>query len=58
MLQRFKTPTRALNASIADLARIPGLGTARAVRIREILDHVVSEDSSFGGQSTLWDSEQ
>jgi DNA excision repair protein ERCC-4 len=58
ILQRFKTPTRALNASIADLARVPGLGTARAVKVREILDRIVSDDSSFGGQSTLWDSEQ
>jgi DNA excision repair protein ERCC-4 len=57
MLQKFKTPNRALNASTAELARIPGLGTTRALKVREILDRVVSEDLNFDGQSTLWDKE-
>jgi len=38
MLEKFKTPGRALNASAAELATIPGFGLARAERIRKILD--------------------
>jgi DNA excision repair protein ERCC-4 len=38
MLERFKTPKRALNASAAELATIPGFGLARAERFRKILD--------------------
>jgi DNA excision repair protein ERCC-4 len=38
MLDRFQTPSRALNASAAELARITGFGTERAARVRRILD--------------------
>ncbi len=38
MLERFLTPHRALTASAAELARIPGFGTARALKVRKILD--------------------
>lgn len=38
MLERFLTPQRALSASAAELARIPGFGTARALKVRKILD--------------------
>ncbi|HET7146897.1 MAG TPA: ERCC4 domain-containing protein [Candidatus Nitrosopolaris sp.] len=38
MLERFLTPQRALIASAAELARIPGFGTSRALRVRKILD--------------------
>ena len=38
MLEKFHTPNRALNASVAELATIPGFGLARAVRVRKILD--------------------
>ena len=47
MLQKFKTPNRALNASIAELARVSGFGTARAVKVREILDRMVVGDLDF-----------
>ena len=57
MLQKFKTPNRALNASIAELARVSGFGTARAVKVREILDRMVVGDLDFAGQTTLWDNE-
>ncbi|PWU81790.1 MAG: heavy metal resistance protein CzcA [Candidatus Nitrosopolaris wilkensis] len=38
MLERFLTPRRALTASAAELARLPGFGTARALKVRKILD--------------------
>ncbi|MGC1928997.1 MAG: ERCC4 domain-containing protein [Candidatus Nitrosopolaris sp.] len=38
MLERFMTPQRALTASAAELARIPGFGSARAIKVRKILD--------------------
>jgi ERCC4-type nuclease len=38
MLDKFRTPSRALNASAAELARISGFGTERAARVRRILD--------------------
>ena len=38
MLEKFRTPKRALNASAAELATIPGFGLARAERVRKILD--------------------
>lgn len=43
MLKKFLTPKRALNASVAELARIPGFGTLRAENIRRILDNVYIE---------------
>jgi DNA excision repair protein ERCC-4 len=38
MLEKFRTPKRALSASAAELATIPGFGLARAERVRRILD--------------------
>ncbi len=38
MLERFSTPRHALTAPAADLARIPGFGTSRAIKMRRILD--------------------
>ncbi|AFU59305.1 MAG: ERCC4 domain-containing protein [Nitrososphaera sp.] len=38
MLEKFHTPKRALNASVAELATIPGFGLARAERVRKVLD--------------------
>jgi DNA excision repair protein ERCC-4 len=43
MLKEFNTPKRALNASAAELAKIPGFGTVRAQRIRKILDNAYNE---------------
>jgi DNA excision repair protein ERCC-4 len=38
MLDKFRTPKRALNASAAELSTIPGFGLSRAERVRKILD--------------------
>lgn len=55
MLQKFQTPSRALNASAAQLATIPGFGLARAERVRRILDS--SNTVSKVIQRTLFDPE-
>jgi ERCC4-type nuclease len=52
MLKEFNTPKRALNASAAELAKIPGFGTARAQKIRKILDNSY-EDAGEESQKTL-----
>jgi len=54
MLKSFITPRRALTASAAELARIPGFGTARAIKVRKVLDlpdgkNVVSTQSTLLG---------
>jgi DNA excision repair protein ERCC-4 len=54
MLRKFQTPQHALNASVADLARIPGFGTARAEKVRKILDSSHSENNE-PTQRTLLD---
>lgn len=40
MLSKFGSPTKTLNASLADLAKIEGLGEARAKKIKQMLDHI------------------
>jgi DNA excision repair protein ERCC-4 len=54
MLQKFRTPQSALNASVAELARIPGFGTARAEKMRKILDNPHIDDIELT-QKTLLD---
>ena len=46
LLNRFHTPLKALNASTAELAMVPGLGNARAEKIKKILSNKVNYDSS------------
>ncbi|MGI0025200.1 MAG: ERCC4 domain-containing protein [Nitrososphaera sp.] len=55
MLDRFKTPSKALSATAADLAKIPGFGISRAERVRRILDSASSQSTPV--QSTLFDAE-
>jgi DNA excision repair protein ERCC-4 len=52
MLEEFNTPKRALNASVAELAKIPGFGRMRAQKVREVLDKK-SRKSNEEGQPTL-----
>jgi DNA excision repair protein ERCC-4 len=43
LLLAFGNPKRILNARVAELARVEGLGLARAEKIREVLDKEFSE---------------
>ena len=56
MLKKFHTPIRALNASAAELATIPGFGLARAERVRKILN--TSDNVKQVLQSTLFDNQE
>lgn len=53
LLKKFKTPLRALNATVAELSMIPGFGIARAERIKKILNFE-SEEKYLTTQKTLW----
>ena len=56
MLERFLTPQRALTASAAELSSIPGFGTARALKVRKILDSA-DDKSVDSSQRSLLDAE-
>lgn len=55
MLKKFHTPIRALNASAAELATIPGFGLTRAERVRKVLN--ASNNVKQVVQSTLFDNQ-
>lgn len=55
MLDKFKTPQRALTATAAELATIPGFGLARAQRVRKVLDTMAKQDSIV--QRTLFEGQ-
>jgi DNA excision repair protein ERCC-4 len=54
MLEKFKTPQRALTATAAELATIPGFGLTRAQRVRKVLDTMTRQDSVM--QRTLFET--
>ena len=56
MLKKFHTPIRALNATAAELATIPGFGLARAERVRKILN--TSDNVKQVLQRTLFDNQE
>ena len=56
MLKKFHTPIRALNASAAELATIPGFGLARAERVRKILS--TPDNVKQVLQRTLFDNQE
>lgn len=53
LLEKFHSPKNVLNASMAELARVPGLGNMRAEKIRRILDTYVSNDNVDNTQTRL-----
>jgi DNA excision repair protein ERCC-4 len=54
LLDKFHSPKNVLNASIAELARVPGLGNMRAEKIRKILDtSYISNDLVTNSQTRL-----
>ena len=55
MLKKFHTPIRALNASAAELATIPGFGLTRAERVHKVLN--TSNNVKQVVQSTLFDNQ-
>ena len=55
MLNKFHTPIRALNASAAELATIPGFGLTRAERVRKVLN--ASNNVKQVMQRTLFDNQ-
>ena len=55
LLARFGTPLAALNAPLADLAKVEGLGAARARRIRSMLESTSRHHAADEGQKTLHD---
>ena len=55
MLERFHSPKRALIASKAELATIPGFGVARAERMRKVLDS--SNNLKQIAQKTLFEKD-
>jgi len=56
LLTKFKTPMKALNASTAELARVEGMGLARATKLRKVLDQVQvdskNEQTALDGYET------
>lgn len=38
LLENFKTPSAVINASIPELAKVPGVGRAKAAKVRKVLD--------------------
>jgi DNA excision repair protein ERCC-4 len=55
MLKKFHTPIRALNASAAELATIPGFGLTRAERVRKVLN--IPNNVEEVMQTTLFDNQ-
>jgi len=52
MLVKFGSPTKTLTASLTDLAKVEGLGEARAKKIKQMLDHT-SKLHKESNQKTL-----
>lgn len=52
MLERFGTPSRTLNAPLTELAKVEGLGDARAKRIKQMLE-LESKLKKQSNQKTL-----
>jgi DNA excision repair protein ERCC-4 len=46
LLAKFKTPLKALNATTAELARVEGMGYARASKLRKVLDQIQTDSKN------------
>ena len=55
MLEKFTTPIEVLNSTSADLAKVEGLGSARAKKIKKMLDSKSIHEKA-SNQKTLHDS--
>ena len=55
MLEKFGSPLRVFNASLSELAKVEGLGEARAKKIRKMLE-TKSKHLKKINQKTLHDS--
>ena len=53
LLDKFHSPKNVLNASMAELARVPGLGNMRAEKIKKILDTCASGSLLNNAQTRL-----
>ena len=53
LLKKFKTPTKAMNASVSELALIPGFGKVRAEKVKKILNYEFNQDITKNQQGTL-----
>jgi ERCC4-type nuclease len=53
LLKKFRTPSRAINASVSELALIPGFGKARAEKMKKILNYEFNDNNTKNQQETL-----
>jgi DNA excision repair protein ERCC-4 len=53
LLKKFRTPSRAINASVSELALIPGFGKARAEKMKKILNYEFNDNNTKNQQKTL-----
>ena len=54
MLEKFGSPSKSINASLAELSKIDGMGESRARNIRRLLEAEL-KNSKAAGQKTLHD---
>jgi DNA excision repair protein ERCC-4 len=55
LLETFKTPKTILNASIPELAKVEGVGRAKAVKIKKVLEERFAEAWEEASQAKLLD---
>ena len=53
LLKKFKTPSRAINASVSELALIPGFGKSRAEKVKKILNYEFNDNNTKNQQEKL-----
>ncbi|MBI2184549.1 MAG: heavy metal resistance protein CzcA [Thaumarchaeota archaeon] len=53
LLAEFKTPREVFSASVSDMARVKGMGNAKAVKIQEVLKQAFSQGKEEKSQAKL-----